>query len=157
MCKGSGCLGAFKPPRFQDPVDDQGWSLRRVFFERLVRKAIQGLPRSLRDKIGNLAVIVEESPPPAEVLMELGLSSPYELLGLYQGVPLNKRGFYYGNVLPDRISLYRKPIEARCASTREMVRLIQEVVLHELGHHFGLEEEDLLRLLEEADDDLGDR
>lgn len=125
--------------------------MRRVLFERLVRKAIQGLPRSLREKIGNLAVIVEESPPP-EVLRELGLSSPYELLGLYQGVPLSKRGFYYGNVLPDRISLYKRPIEARCASAEEMVRLIQEVVLHELGHHFGLEEEDLMRLLEQTDE-----
>lgn len=125
--------------------------MRRVLFERLVRKAIQGLPRSLREKIGNLAVIVEESPPP-EVLRELGMSSPYELLGLYQGVPLSKRGFYYGNVLPDRISLYKRPIEARCASAEEMVRLIQEVVLHELGHHFGLEEEDLMRLLEQTDE-----
>ncbi|MGQ9857887.1 MAG: metallopeptidase family protein [Thermodesulfobacteriota bacterium] len=129
--------------------------MRRVLFERLVRKAIQGLPRSLREKIGNLAVIVEESPPP-EVLRELGLSSPYELLGLYQGVPLSKRGFYYGNVLPDRISLYKRPIEARCASAEEMVRLIQEVVLHELGHHFGLEEEDLMRLLEQTDE-VGER
>lgn len=123
--------------------------MRRGEFEKVVRKALERLPRAFREKISNLAVVVEEEPS-AEVVAQLGLEHPLELLGLYQGVSLDRRGFYYGNVLPDRISLYKKPIEARCRSQEEMVRLIQEVVLHEVGHYFGLDDEALERILAES-------
>lgn len=123
--------------------------MRRPEFERVVQRALAGLPAAIRQRVRNVAIVVEEFPP-ARVVKEMALESPYELLGLYQGIPFDKRGFYYGNVLPDRISLYSKPIEARCRSRREMIRLIQEVVLHELGHYFGLDDEELERLLEES-------
>ena len=123
--------------------------MRRAEFQRVVQRALAGLPRTFRDRISNLAVVVEEVAS-AEVLAQMGLRDPQELLGLYQGVSLDRRGFYYGNVLPDRISLYRKPIEAHCRSREEMVRLIQEVVLHEVGHYFGLDDEALQKLLSEA-------
>ncbi len=124
--------------------------MNRVQFERAVKKAIEGLPEPFRSRISNLAVVVEDVAPP-EVLDQLGLEDPQELLGLYQGVSLARRGFYYGNVLPDRISLYRKPIEAQCSNQAEMILLIQEVVLHELGHYFGLDDEIMEKILPQPD------
>ncbi|MEJ5375688.1 MAG: metallopeptidase family protein [bacterium] len=124
--------------------------MNRVQFQRAVKKAIEGLPEPFRSRISNLAVVVEDVASP-EVLDQLGLEDPQELLGLYQGVSLARRGFYYGNVLPDRISLYRKPIEAQCSNQAEMIRLIQEVVLHELGHYFGLDDEIMEKILPQPD------
>jgi len=124
--------------------------VRRAEFERVVKEALDGLPETFRDRISNLAVVVEDTAS-ADLLAQLGLEHPHELLGLYQGVSLDRRGFYYGNVLPDRISLYKKPIEAQCRSRQEMIRLIQEVVLHELGHYFGLDDQALEKILSESD------
>jgi predicted Zn-dependent protease with MMP-like domain len=122
--------------------------MRRSDFERVVQQALRGLPAPLRDGLRNIAVVVEEFPP-EEVLEEMGLESPYDLLGLYQGVSLDRRGFYYGNVLPDKISLYQKPIEEQSTSRRDMILLIRDVVLHEVGHYFGLDDEALYELAEE--------
>ncbi len=127
-----------------------GLDVRRVDFERVVKEALDGLPETFRNRISNLAVVVEDAAS-SELLAQLGLEHPYDLLGLYQGVSLDKRGFYYGNVLPDRISLYRKPIQAQCRSRQEMIRLIQEVVLHEVGHYFGLDDKALEKILSESD------
>lgn len=124
--------------------------MRRVEFEKIVKKALDGLPGTFRERLSNLAVVVEDAAS-AEVLAQLGLEDPYELLGLYQGVSVERRGFYYGNVLPDRISLYKEPIEAQCRNREEMVRLIQEVVLHEVGHYFGLDDQALERILSESE------
>jgi predicted Zn-dependent protease with MMP-like domain len=81
-----------------------------------------------------------------EVLDETGLRSPSELLGLYQGVPLDRRGFYYGNVLPDKISLFQIPIESICKTREEIEEKIREVVIHEVGHYFGLDDKKLREL-----------
>lgn len=116
----------------------------------MVQEALGDLPKGLRARIENIAVVVEDLPP-RDVLDEMGIEDPFDLLGLYQGVSLDRRGFFYGNVLPDKISLYRRPIEARCRSREETVRTIREVILHEMGHYFGLEDEELQRLL--GDDD----
>lgn len=112
-------------------------------FRELVAEALDGLPPEFADLLDNVAVIVEDEPS-AEDLVELGIDpgDGLELLGLYQGVPLADRGFEYG-ALPDRVVIYRIPI-LRIARTRnEVVRQVRETVLHELGHHFGLEEDDL--------------
>jgi predicted Zn-dependent protease with MMP-like domain len=124
--------------------------VRRAEFERVVKEALNGLPETFQHRIRNLAVVIEDTAS-ADLLAQLGLEHPHELLGLYQGVSLDKRGFYYGNVLPDRISLYKKPIEAQCRSKQEMIRLIQEVVLHEVGHYFGLDDQALEKILSESD------
>lgn len=116
----------------------------------MVQEALGDLPKGLRARIENIAVVVEDLPP-RDVLDEMGIADPFDLLGLYQGVSLDRRGFFYGNVLPDKISLYQRPIEARCRSREETVRTIREVILHEMGHYFGLEDEELQRLL--GDDD----
>ncbi len=119
-------------------------------FYRLVQEALGDLPKGLRARVENIAVVVEDLPP-QDVLDEMGIEDPFDLLGLYQGVSLDRRGFFYGNVLPDKISLYQRPIEARCRSREETVRTIREVILHEIGHYFGLDDEELQRLM--GDDD----
>ncbi len=93
----------------------------------------------------NVDVVIEDRAS-QELLSELGLRSPSELLGLYQGVPLDRRGFYYGNVLPDKITLFQIPIELMCKTKEEVEEKVKEVVIHEVGHYFGLDEERLEEL-----------
>ena len=97
----------------------------------------------------NVDVVVENRAP-RDLLSEMGLRSPSELLGLYQGVPLDRRGFYYGNVLPDKITLFQIPIESMCQTKEEVEERVKEVVIHEVGHYFGLDD-DRLRELEEGE------
>ncbi len=115
-------------------------------FEELVVLALRRLPKFFKKKMKNVDVVVEDRAS-RELLLEMGLRSPSELLGLYQGVPLDRRGFYYGNVLPDKITLFQIPIELMCKTKEEVEEKVREVVMHEIGHYFGLEE-DRLRELE---------
>jgi predicted Zn-dependent protease with MMP-like domain len=119
--------------------------LTREEFEDLVVSALKKLPGSFRKRMENVDVVVEDRASP-EILEEMGLRSPYELLGLYQGVPLSRRGFYYGNVLPDKITLFQFPIQAICNSRVEVESKVREVVIHEVGHYFGLDDERLREL-----------
>ena len=120
-------------------------------FEEAVVSALKGLPKFFKKKMENVDVVVETQAS-QELLSEMGLRSPYDLLGLYQGVSLDRRGFYYGNVLPDKITLFQIPIE-RISRTREEVgEKIREVVIHEVGHYFGLSEE-RLRGLENGEEE----
>jgi len=116
--------------------------LSRYEFEKLVSKALEELPKKFRDRLENVVVVVEDDPP-GEVLRGLGVKSPLHLLGLYQGVPLKHRGIRYGNVLPDRIVIYQRPIEATARTQGEVIRQIRRTVMHEVGHYFGLAETDL--------------
>jgi len=97
----------------------------------------------------NVDVVVENRAP-RDLLSEMGVRSPSELLGLYQGVPLDRRGFYYGNVLPDKITLFQIPIESMCQTKEEVEERVKEVVIHEVGHYFGLDD-DRLRELERGE------
>jgi len=118
-----------------------GLSERR--FRLLVAEALDELPPEFGELLDNVAVVVEDEPS-AEDLRELGMDPEDgdELLGLYQGTPLDARGFEYGG-LPDRVVIYRGPILRIARTRREVIEQVQETVLHELGHHFGLEEDDL--------------
>jgi predicted Zn-dependent protease with MMP-like domain len=116
--------------------------------EEAVVAALKRLPKFIKEKMENVDVVVE-SRASREVLNEMGLSSPSELLGLYQGVPLDRRGFYYGNVLPDKITLFQIPIESICKTKEEIREKIREVVIHEVGHYFGLDDEKLRELEKE--------
>jgi predicted Zn-dependent protease with MMP-like domain len=107
-------------------------------FESLVAEALASLPRKFRERIENLVVMVEERPPRRSSRAPASL-----LLGLYHGVPLKDRGSYYGNLPPDVIVIYQEPIERLSASAPEIKERIREVVLHEVGHYFGLSEKDL--------------
>jgi len=120
--------------------------LTRREFEEIVVSALRRLPKFFKKKMKNVDVVVENRAP-RDVLSEMGLRSPSELLGLYQGVPLDRRGFYYGNVLPDKITLFQIPIESMCQTKEEVEEKVKEVVIHEVGHYFGLDD-DRLRELE---------
>ncbi len=97
-------------------------------FERVVQAALDSLPSELRDRISNVEIVVEDEPPPGQ-----------PLLGLYQGVPLTRRGSGYSGALPDKITIYRGPLERLYGRDRELLeRQIRHVVLHEVAHHFGI-------------------
>jgi predicted Zn-dependent protease with MMP-like domain len=123
--------------------------LARKEFEELVVIALRRLPQFFRKKMKNVDVVVEDRAS-RDLLSEMGLQSPFELLGLYQGVPLDRRGFYYGNVLPDKITLFQIPIESTCQTKEEIEEKVKEVVIHEVGHYFGLDD-DRLRELEKGE------
>ena len=107
--------------------------------------ALRRLPKFFKKKMKNMDVVVEDRAS-RDLLSEMELRSPFELLGLYQGVPLDRRGFYYGNVLPDKITLFQGPIESMCQTKEEIEEKVKEVVIHEVGHYFGLDDERLREL-----------
>jgi predicted Zn-dependent protease with MMP-like domain len=114
-------------------------------FEALVEEALGQLPEEFREALENVAVMVEEEPSD-EDLEEVGIdpedADRDELLGLYQGVPLPERDSFY-SALPDRVLVFRGPILRSCDSRRQVIREIRETVQHELGHYFGLAEDEL--------------
>jgi predicted Zn-dependent protease with MMP-like domain len=112
----------------------------RSEFERLVASALRRLPRQFREKLANVAVVVEDWADEG-TLRELGIEPPDTLYGLYRGVDLMRRDSGYGNVLPDTIHIYQAPIEEDCADQEEMRQLVRDVVIHEIGHYFGLDDE----------------
>jgi predicted Zn-dependent protease with MMP-like domain len=108
--------------------------LRR--FEELAAEALDGLPAWVRDRLDNVEVLIEDHPPPGE-----------DLLGLYEGIPLTERGADYTWALPDRITLYRRPIERQAGGREDAVRqMVAETVIHEVAHFFGISDERLHEL-----------
>jgi predicted Zn-dependent protease with MMP-like domain len=122
--------------------------MTRQRFEELVRGAIDSIPRRFRVHMENVAVVVEDEPS-AELLDEMEIEPPGTLFGLYHGTPLPERPWGYGNVLPDRITIYQRPILEACQSEDEIVATIGETVIHEVGHYFGLSEEELEQIEEQ--------
>ena len=114
--------------------------MTRRQFEALVDKAMRSLPREFKRKIANIAVVVEDWADD-ETLADVGIEPPETLYGLYRGIDLTRRDSGYGNVLPDTIHIYQGPIEADCADPDEMTDLVRDVVVHEVGHYFGLDDE----------------
>jgi predicted Zn-dependent protease with MMP-like domain len=119
--------------------------MTRAQFERLVEEALRDIPKRFRDAMANVAVIVEDEPPP-HVLEDMDMEADDELFGLYEGTPLPERGSSYGNTLPDRISIYQVPIEESCADDEEVRSCVAETVIHEFGHYFGMSEEEIEKI-----------
>jgi len=119
--------------------------MQREKFEALVARAIDNLPPEFQCKLENVDIVVENWPTPGQ-LRQVKHSHPAQLLGLYQGVPQTRRGRGYGLVLPDKISIFQKPIEARCRFGNEIEAKVEEVVRHEIAHHFGLDEKTLRKI-----------
>jgi len=117
----------------------------REKFEELVVKALSELPEEFQNKLENIDVVVADKPTPRQ-LARMGLRRGENLLGLYEGVPLTKRGRGYSLVPPDKITIFQKPIEARCRSERRIAREVQRVVQHEIAHYFGIGEATLQRI-----------
>jgi predicted Zn-dependent protease with MMP-like domain len=116
--------------------------MKRRRFEQLVQKAIHSIPKRFRDEMRNIAVVVEDEPS-TEQLDEMGMDANETLLGLYQGTPLPERSWGYGNVLPDQITLFQGPIEDECDTEDDVVVVVGETLIHEIGHYFGLSEEEI--------------
>ena len=116
--------------------------MRRDRFERLVADALASIPRRFRDAMANLAIVVEDEPSD-ELLDDMEIEPPDTLLGLYQGTPLTERRWDYGNALPDRILLFQGPHEREAENEEDLVVAIGETLIHEIGHYFGLSEEEI--------------
>ena len=102
----------------------------RVHFEELVADALDGVPADLASVIDNVVVLVEDEPP----------TDDPELLGLYDGTPLTERDSMYAGVMPDRITIFRGPILRMCSSDEEVVEEVRVTVVHEIAHHFGIDD-----------------
>jgi len=116
--------------------------LPREAFERLVAQALNDLPEFFRDKLDNVEVVVEAWPD-WQTMRLAQVRSPVALLGFYHGVPQTKRTHHYGLVLPDKISIYQRPIEMRCRTLEEVRATIGRVIRHEIAHHFGIDDDRL--------------
>jgi predicted Zn-dependent protease with MMP-like domain len=115
----------------------------REKFRQLVDEALQTIPDDFRAAMQNIAIVVEDEPTPVQ-LDSAGVESPEDtLLGLYEGTPLTERSWSHGNVLPDKITLFQGPIEDESDDEDEIVVAIGETLIHEIGHYFGLSEEEI--------------
>ena len=115
---------------------------RRDYFERLVARAIDDLPPAIQAQLRNVDVVVEDAPSLRQ-LRSAGVRPPDTLLGLYEGIPLTERTSSYGMVLPDKITIFRRPIERSAATPEAIVELVQTTVVHEFAHHFGISDAQL--------------
>jgi predicted Zn-dependent protease with MMP-like domain len=116
--------------------------MERERFEELVRQAVESLPQEFLDSLENVDILVDDFPT-AQQMRKSKVPSRYMLLGLYEGVPRTRRGNHYGMVLPDKITIFQKPIEARYHTENEITGQIERVVKHEIAHHFGIGDERL--------------
>lgn len=117
-------------------------------FKQLVTRAVADLPYEFLERLDNIEIVVEELPNKQQ-LKRADIKGSYQLLGLYEGVPRNKRGSYYGMVLPDKITIFRKPIEAVCRTAAEVVDKIGAVVRHEIAHHFGISDAQIKSIMKD--------
>lgn len=114
-------------------------NLERARFARLVRRALSELPPAFGQRMRNVEIVTADEPEPGQVV------EGRELLGLYEGVPLTERG--YGEpYLPDRISIFRGPIQRMSASPQRQAQIVRDTVMHEIAHHFGISDERLTEL-----------
>ena len=97
-------------------------------FEKLVEEALTALPKHIRDKMDNVAIVIEKRP------------AKNRYLGLYEGVPQNVWGRSFGMTLPDKITIFQEPLEQMASSQEELKRIVRDTVWHEIAHHFGFDE-----------------
>lgn len=113
-------------------------------FEEFAQQAYDLLPDVLRIKMDNVQIVIEDYPTPDQ-LRSVRARSHLDLLGLYEGIPLSRRGPWYGSspTVPDRISLFQKNIERECRNEKDIPQKILDVLIHEIAHHFGMNEEEI--------------
>ena len=116
--------------------------MTRDAFEQLVAEAVRLIPDRFQREIHNLALVVEDSPD-RRLLEEMGIEPPDSLYGLYQGTPLPERQWSDGNRLPDQITIFQQPIEDDAEDDEDARDMIAETLIHEVGHYFGLSEEEI--------------
>jgi predicted Zn-dependent protease with MMP-like domain len=116
-------------------------------FQELVDEAIASLPDRFRDAMTNIAIIIEDEPSDAQ-LAEVEVEPPDTIYGLYEGIPLPERQWAHGNVLPDKVTLFRVPIIEDAVDDDDVVVGVGETLIHEIGHYFGLSEEEIMEIEE---------
>lgn len=116
--------------------------MKRDEFRVLVDEALATIPERFREAMQNIAIVVEDEPS-ARALAEVEIEPPDTLLGLYEGTPLTERQWAHGNVLPDKITLFQLPIEDSSSDREDTIIAIAETLIHEIGHYFGLSEEEI--------------
>ena len=121
--------------------------MTRAQFRALVAEAIDSIPARFAEHVRNVAIVIEDTPS-AELLTEMEIAPPDTLLGLYQGTPLPERHWDHGNDLPDRVLLFQLPIEDDAEEDGDVVGVIGETLIHELGHYFGLSEDEIMDIEE---------
>ena len=112
-----------------------------IEFEKLVSEGITKIPQKFLKKLENVAIVIEDEPTP-EQIKKLNLRKDFSLFGLYEGVPQTKRGAYY-SALPDKITIFKKPIEQFAGSSEQIKETVKNTVWHEIAHHFGSGEEEI--------------
>lgn len=122
--------------------------MRRDEFAALIEEAIELIPDRFRDAMRNIALVVEDDPP-ASLLDEMEIEPPDTLYGLYVGTPLTERGWADGNREPDQIVLYQGPLEEDAVNEDDLVAMVAETLIHEVGHYFGLSEEEIQAIEDE--------
>jgi len=123
----------------------------REKFEKLVNEAIKTIPKKFLEKLDNIDIVIEDTPAPYQ-LKKLKARKGSIIFGLYEGIPKTKR-WNYGQVLPDKITIFKKPIERIAQSEEKMKEIIKNTVWHEIAHHFGMDE----KRIREAETTLGKR
>jgi len=135
-CGGSDAL--FRRRVYYPGMDEKG-------FEQLVEDAVAALPERLRGAMDNVGIVIEREVRRKKA-GEVGIKVGEVLLGLYEGVPLDHRGPNYFGVAPDKITIFRGTIEQMAEDDSDLAELVKDVVWHEIGHHFGFDEDELRRL-----------
>jgi predicted Zn-dependent protease with MMP-like domain len=119
--------------------------LSRDAFEDIVAKVVDDLPEEFRQELDNVEIVIEDWPD-SGTLQAAGARHPAALLGFYHGIPKTKRTRGYNLVLPDKISIYRRPILMRCRTAEQVHAMVARVLRHEIGHHFGISDERMREL-----------
>ena len=121
-------------------------SVERSAFEALVREALDDLPDEFARHLENVEIIIEDDPDP-QLLRSLGMNpSRQTLFGLYQGVPLARRGANFGNALPDKISIFHRPLVRAYPTAERLRHQVRRTLIHEVGHYFGMNEKEIAEL-----------
>ena len=108
-------------------------------FEKIVKEGIMAIPEKFLRKLDNVAIVIEDEPTPAQK-KKLNIHSNWMLLGLYEGIPQVGRGTSYNAVLPDKITIFQKPIEEEARGEEDLKEIVKNTVWHEIAHHFGMSE-----------------
>jgi predicted Zn-dependent protease with MMP-like domain len=119
--------------------------------EAIARRTLDRLPPPFAESLGDVVLLIEEVADP-DTARRLGLRHPMQLSGLYEGIPLNLQSVQQSGRLPERITLYRRPIVAEWHSTRfSLEQIVSHIVIHEVGHHFGFSDDDMHALEDEPE------
>jgi len=113
--------------------------LNRRKFEKIVKKGIKAIPERFLQKLNNMAIVIGDEPTPAQK-KKLNIRSNWTLFGLYEGIPQLSRGANYSAALPDKITIFQKPIEAAARDEENIKEIVKNTVWHEIAHHFGMNE-----------------